>query len=129
MGQPLTIHNQCNRNIWVEWWTVGQVFRVAGYSINANSCGTHKIEAFPYEIVVTDQERRYVLSFQGGGFPNVWIYDGNNLISITGNPEPCTKQAFSTEHGQLSLPLSNPTVQKVIAYVKALDHKPAESSS
>jgi hypothetical protein len=127
MGQPLTIHNYCDRNIWVEWYTVGRVFKLAEYNINAYSAETHTLQAFPYEIVVTDQGKRHILPFNGGRFHTIWVYDGNNIISMTGNSEP-SANAFSTEDGQLSLPLSNPTVQKVIAFVKALDHKPAETS-
>jgi hypothetical protein len=102
-------------------------FKVAGYSINANSSGTHTEEAVWYDVVITDQGKQHKATFYGGSSAT-WIYDGTNILFVTGKTEPSAK-AFSTEHGQLSLPLNNPTVQKVIAFVKALDHKPAEEKA
>jgi hypothetical protein len=77
--------------------------------------------------VIIDQEKRHQYTFWGA--VNTYLaFDGNKIISPWGNPEPPAK-AFSTEDGQLSLPLNDPTVQTVIAFVKALDHKPTQSNS
>lgn len=75
MGQPLTITNQTNRDIWVEWWTPGFVFKVYAYNIKANSSRTETLEAVWYDIKIIDGGKQHTATFYGGASSH-WYYDG-----------------------------------------------------
>jgi hypothetical protein len=111
MGQPLTITNQTNSGIWVEWWTAGYGFKVYGYGINANSSRSESLEAVWYSIKIIADGKEFRGEFYGGSSAH-WLFDGTRILIIAGSK--------SGPEGTLSIPLNDPTVQSVIGFLRAI---------
>lgn len=123
MGSTLTIINSTPRDIWVEWWTPGYVFKVCGYTIRANSTGDMSKEAVWYDILITDHGKQFKATYYGGA-NSTWQFDGEKIYFVIGKSDPEAK-AISFAEGQVHVPLDNPHIRKIIDFVKALDHKPS----
>lgn len=125
MGQPLTIHNKTPENIFVEWKTVGGVFTVASYNINAWSSQQHTEEAVWYDIYIIHNGNKFVATFYGGSSAS-WTFDGKNIINNIGNVSRSETGDFAdtkspAESGVVSVPLNHPVVRSIVSYFQNLE--------
>lgn len=79
IGKELTIENQTDSNIRVEWWTAGWGFKVADYIVSANSERAWSKSYVWYEVkVITGGGDFHDRKFYGGASA-YWRWDGNDI--------------------------------------------------
>ena len=75
MGQNLTIHNDTDQPILVEWYTEVEASKKAQYNIKPKSENSHAEEAVWYDIRIIHNSKEHWHRFYGGTSRR-WIFNG-----------------------------------------------------
>ena len=121
MGQPLTIENMTNEDVYIEWKSSpGGIFNVAAYSIGARQKRSHTAEAWWYDIYFYHKGNKLVKTFNGSVAAS-WKFHGVNIYH-----SGYRQQSVSPiENGVLTVPLDHPVVKSIVSYFQSLEVKPS----